>query len=687
MGWRAALTTIVLLPWSAAAFGIDRIVVEADQLDVAGATLANASVTLDLTGPTPSVTVTAQRLATSAPATVSLEAVRLSCSEVIVKEPQFACRGGRISAKGGPTKAIDMSAAAAFDGARGELRFEGSGLALAGGRLRVAGTMAGGTWTARGRADALRIPELRRLLAPWIALPEEYSVDGRLSAQLEGVGRAGAARLHVDATVPDLDFSNEAGTAVAEKVALRLRSEARQTRSGLEIETTLDGTAGQALAGPVLLDFGANPLHATAHGQMRQDTLALEDISVEQKDLLTARANALLHVGGPPLVQRASMDITSIKFPAAYKSFLQIALAATDFGTLEAAGSASGAVEIENDAIKRVDLDIAEVDFVDERTQFFMSDVQGELHWAPGANADVAESRLAWSKMRAYGLTGGTAQIAFRARDMGFELTREARLPVFDGAVIVHSLAARHLGGESPELDFDADIEPISMALLSKAFAWPELAGQLSGQIPGLTYRDKVLAFNGDVTAQVFDGTIVGRNFRLQDPLGPWPRLFADVTARRLDLQLVTSTFSIGSITGRLDADLAHLELFAWSPVAFDAKLYSTPGDRSARRISQKAVTSISSIGGGSGGVTKALQSGVLRFFEEFRYDRIGMACQLRNDVCLMSGIEPHGGGYYIVKGRGLPRIDIIGNQGRVDWPQLLQQIQAGMQSNDVIVR
>jgi hypothetical protein len=136
-----------------------------------------------------------------------------------------------------------------------------------------------------------------------------------------------------------------------------------------------------------------------------------------------------------------------------------------------------------------------------------------------------------------------------------------------------------------------------------------------------------------------------------------------------------------------MDADLKGLELFNWSPVAFDARLYSTPKDRSPHLISQKAVTRISSIGGGSGGVTKALQSGVLRFFDQFRYDRVGIACQLRNEVCLMAGVEPVGEGYYLVKGKGLPRIDIIGNAGRVDWPQLVTQIVAGMASDNVIVR
>ena len=60
---------------------------------------------------------------------------------------------------------------------------------------------------------------------------------------------------------------------------------------------------------------------------------------------------------------------------------------------------------------------------------------------------------------------------------------------------------------------------------------------------------------------------------------------------------------------------------------------------------------------------------------------------QLRDEVCLMSGLEPAQTGYYLVKGRGLPRIDIIGNAGRVDWTQLVAQIAASMHSQNIIVR
>lgn len=502
----------------------------------------------------------------------------------------------------------------------------------------------------------------------------------------EALGRIGAMRLKLDAQARDLDFTNEAGTVVAEKVAAQLGATVWQDKA-LELEGELACTSGQTLAGPVLLDFAANPLQLKTKGRMADGLLELSRLDVAQKNLLTARGAAQLHPGSAPFVKHAQLKVSSVQFPAAYTSFLQIALAATDFGTLQASGTARGGVEITDDALGSVNIEIDDLDLEDPQTQFSMSDLRGALRWVPGAEATVEPSWIAWSKAQAYGLKGGTAQLDFRASGSGFELTRESRVPIFDGAVVVHSMAARNLiGADAAELDFDAHIEPISMPLLSKAFGWPELSGQLAGRIPGLTYRNGLLALNGDLTANVFDGTITGSRFRLREPLGPWPRLYADITARRLDLELVTSTFSIGSITGRLDADMKGLELFNWSPVAFDARLYSTPSDRSPKLISQKAVTSISSIGGGSGGVTKALQSGVLRFFDRFRYDRIGINCQLRNDVCLMTGVEPRGEGYYIVKGWGIPRIDIIGNAGRVDWPQLMTQIIQGMRSENVIV-
>jgi hypothetical protein len=37
-----------------------------------------------------------------------------------------------------------------------------------------------------------------------------------------------------------------------------------------------------------------------------------------------------------------------------------------------------------------------------------------------------------------------------------------------------------------------------------------------------------------------------------------------------------------------------------------------------------------------------------VRFFDDFRYDQLGLTCKLENDVCLMGGIEPARGKWNI---------------------------------------
>jgi hypothetical protein len=661
---------------------VDQITLEVAELSVPGAKLSGAVAALDLTGEAgPTVRVQARR-ANLGPQVGDYRNLELACARLHIREPRFACGDAHLRAKGGPLGSIAAKVGAEYNTARSELVFDGSGLQVAGGTARFEGKLGAAGWTVESSATQLDIQKVRTLAAPWLPIPADLSFDGRIDAALEGSGSAGALKLTAQASTPGFNFTNEAGTVVAEKVAAAVHATATRTGEEIEIETRLDGTAGQALAGGLLVDLGANPLQLQARSRMKGPSVEITELTFEQRNLARAHGVAQLVLGEQPRISRARIEIDSLQFPAAYTSFLQIAVAATDFGTLQTTGSASGVVQIVDNRITTVDGRLKDVDIEDTKGKFSMHDVNGEVHWLAETNGppegtvrDEPPSYLAWSSGSAYGLSGGAARVDFVTQGLGFELTKSARLPIFDGAAVLDSLRIRRSGAGGTELAFDGRIEPISMKLLSRAFGWPELNGQLGGRIPGLTYRNRELTVQGDLTANVFDGTIVGHNFRLRDPLGPWPRLFADVTARRLDLSLVTSTFPIGSITGRLDADLNGLELFAWSPVAFDARLYSTPGDRSRKLISQKAVTNISSIGGGGGGVTAALQSGVLRFFDDFRYDRIGIACRLRNEVCLMSGIEPAGMGYYLVKGSGIPRIDIIGNAGRVDWRQLVSQV------------
>jgi hypothetical protein len=674
---------------------IDRVVLEIGQVSTAGVQASGATMTLDVTlkpnqsSPTLRTQIAQLRVPAAGAGTYSYSDIDFSCTDLLVKQPQFACNQGTLTARGGPTGRMAMGAAATYDSATGAASLSGSGLKVAGATTRFKGRLESGIWALDVDGDGLDLVPARKLAEPWFQLPHDDSLTGHVHFRLQSTGRLDAARVQTQltATTADLNYSNQPGTTVGQNLAAAVTATVTRDRGKLTSDLQLHSSSGEALAGAALLDFARNPLNLQAHLESSANTLAITQIRVTQKDLVDASGDAQIAVKGPSVLQAAHFDVQRLEFAAAYRSFLQLALATTDFGALNVGGRASGAIDITNDAISKISAHLQNVSMADSTTRLSLANANGEVHWASAPGATVEPSRLSWSSSSAYGLIGGPVQMSFTTQGKDFALAGNTRFPVFDGALVVHTLVIRKMGAPDAELDFDGHLEPISMPLLSKAFGWPVLSGQLAGRIPGVTYRDHVLAVEGDLIANVFAGTIIGSRLKLRDPWGPWPKLDADVTARHLDLDLLTHTFSIGSITGRLDTDIKGLELFNWSPVAFDARLQTTPGDRSKHLISQRAITSISSVGGGGGGVTAALQSGVLKFFHTFRYDRIGISCQLRDEVCLMSGIEPARTGYYLVKGRGLPRIDIIGNAGRVDWPQLVGQIAASMHSQNITVR
>ena len=127
-----------------------------------------------------------------------------------------------------------------------------------------------------------------------------------------------------------------------------------------------------------------------------------------------------------------------------------------------------------------------------------------------------------------------------------------------------------------------------------------------------------------------------------------------------------------------------------WRPVAMDMNFYTPRNDKSKHRISQRAVENFASVGGG--GATAVLSTGFLKFFDVFAYDKIGLRCVLKDDVCAMSGAGPAksgplGRGYYLVKGSGIPRIDVVGFRDTVSWPALVQQFEAITQGGSPAVR
>ena len=588
-----------------------------------------------------------------------------------------------------PIGPLAMSLALQEEGARG-LRLKGEHLRLAGGAFTLSATLGGRHWAFGLDAANVAGDALLRLGRDWVNVPKDFSVQGSLDASLQLAGRTDA-RLPTVATLgfrgKNLAFSNAEGSIAAENVDLDGEFELQATAGGgFGFTGRLASTRGEALFDNFYLKLASYPTRIDFAGFVEGNRLEISSLDLQQQGLLQASASA--QVSQPKNFLDAPVDLDGLKidsaklvlqelrFPAFYTSYLQTALAGGALDSLESSGSIAGTLEIRDNRPISGNLQLDDLYLRDTKGLFFIEDLRGRVSWVPDDEEPLEPSVISWDSAGTYDVRGASSSMRLVLRGRSGSLLEPVRLPVFDGAINVQELRIRDAGLPSMQVQFTGEIEPISLAEISKAFGWPALGGFVTGRIPAVEYKDDTLRFGGDLEAEIFDGIVRGSNIKLSDPLGRWPRLTADLALENLDLETITSTLEFGAITGRIEGRLDRLELFAWAPVAFDAWLRTPATDRSRKLISVDAINNIANVGGTAGtGVAAAMQGGLLRFFSRYRYKQLAIRCVLEDDVCQLSGSPIAGNRYYLLEGAGLPRVDIIGNSGRIQWSELVDQI------------
>ena len=391
---------------------------------------------------------------------------------------------------------------------------------------------------------------------------------------------------------------------------------------------------------------------------------------------------------GESVLQQLQLHLASDDLARASERYLSGLLGTLGLGGLALSGGLEGTVDMAGGAIQQVLLTATAVDAGDADGRFAFDGLQGRLGWQRGEAAVKGEFH--WDGARLYSLQLGAADVAWESTAGRWSLRQPLVVPLHGGTLALERLAwapADQAGG-TPELALSATLADVQLAGLASALDWPPFTGTLSGRIPEVRYEEGVLALDGGLEVQVFDGRIEVGALRMERPFGVAPTLSTDIALNRLDLVPLTEAFGFGRISGRLEGRIAGLRLVDWEPVAFDAALRTSTSAPDKRRISQRAVTDLSSVGGS--GIVAGLQAQVLRMFDTFPYEQIGLSCRLDNNVCTMGGLGPAGGGaggYTIVEGSGLPRITVVGHQRRVDWPVLVARLQAATSGQAPVVQ
>lgn len=595
--------------------------------------------------------------------------LELECPQATGTWPAVRCRQGMLRVADSPwgQQEIDIG----LDLRSGtEFELEWSGARFAGGRLRGDLRWSGDTWELQARAASIALGRVQPLLEAASA-QGIGSLRGRVSLQVRAQGSTGGVQdLEVNGQVTGAGYEDSLGEQAGEGLGGRFRLAASPKGQGWSGSGDLRLEQGQLYSDPVFVDFARQPWRARGHGYLAGDRLQLRELVVEGDSLLQVKAEGMIDL------QKASpgdfqLELVSDRLGDLYREILQPLAVATPLGNLEIEGDARAELRWEKGHPVSLDASIGRVDLEDGAGAFSLAGLTAALAWR--ARGEGPASRVAFEGGQLGQLQIGGSDFVFGLRDRFAWLLEPVRIPFYGGKIEIGDLSWVHTE-EGPDVGFDLRIEQAALDGISTDLGWPLIRGMVSGSVPRARYQGGTLRVDGDLEVEAFDGRLVMQNVSLAELASAAPVFQADLELHRLDLYQLTQTFSFGEIHGRLDGRVEDMRLVNWEADRFDAHFYSTPDDDRKHRISQRAVDNLTALGNG---VSGALSSSFLRFFESFSYDRIELKVRQEGERAWIDGLPAANGGYYLVRGAGIPRIDVIGRNREVGWKDLLKRLKA----------
>ena len=532
--------------------------------------------------------------------------------------------------------------------------------------------------------DITRI-ELTRVPLAWAqallaqAWPEANLKAGQMSGALNiHTPQAHPLRVEGRLAFDQLGLDTPDGSIAAEGLGAQVDLDYRKS-AGLSL-VTVEGSlrGGEMLVGNGYIALPATPVTiGIAASQQGESGWEIPRLLWDDGDAM--RVEGSLGFDAQSNLRDADLRMESADMGPLRPRYLSGWLGLFGLSELGLQGAASARMRMQGGELIGAEAELREVSVIDAQQRFRFDGLSGRPAFSAGAAVDSA---LRWRGGEVHGLAFGPAELLLDSGQGVIGLRQSVTVPMLGGGLRFEDINLRPPAGERGlEFDFGLTVEALDVGLLAKALDWPAFQGRLDGRIPKARYADDRLDFEGNLVTHMFDGTVQVSGLAMERPFGTAPTLSADISMDDMNLQSLTGVFGFGEITGALDGSIRNLRLVDWKAEGFEADLHTDPDWKGKRRISQRAVQDLSSVGG-AGGLGDSLQAQALKLFDDFGYRRIGIRCRLAEEVCDMDGLRSAGNGFIIVEGSGLPRLTVVGFNHRVDWPTLVERLVAVTQGD-----
>ncbi len=576
------------------------------------------------------------------------------CQDIMAIYPQHSCDQAQLSFNLDQYK-IQLQGQVAYDLALPWLKINATDQA---GSISL-------NYDSRQQQQVLQLNELA--LQQWLP-PLLKPIRDNLTAAISGTVQYDLAQDLLMASQP-MAFNNlnyeHTDDLIALGLAGTLTFNFNLDKMSLDAEINIDG--GETLLKQVYINFAEFPLQLKFKINLNKSPYHVHLVAIH-KQALNAEAEFTLQEDMS--IKDWQLNVSVLDSDTVNRQLINSVLEIYGFTKNIADGQFSVTASGIGLEIQHIVADFINFSFTNKKRKLEVAKLNGRVDWQWQQTSKP--SNLQWQSLLLSGLPVGPADMAFNLSEDKFKLYGRHDFPILDGTLVIERLDIDQFIGEQPsQVRMDAEIEPISMTLITKQLGWPEMAGQFSGQLPGLVKTGNVISFEGALNLSVFDGTVRVENLSMERLFGVAPVIAADIDMSYLDLETLTKTFDFGLITGRLSGEVGQLRITNWKVDRMDAKIYSVKTEHTEQTISQKAIENISSLGGIQGAISRTF----LRFFEQFKYKKIKLSCKLHNSVCLIGGIDNTDSQFTIVEGGGLPKINIVGFAREIDWDVFVNRL------------
>lgn len=190
------------------------------------------------------------------------------------------------------------------------------------------------------------------------------------------------------------------------------------------------------------------------------------------------------------------------------------------------------------------------------------------------------------------------------------------------------------------------------------------LRGKLSVEVPLLEILPDRINAEGQGKMKAYGGNITITNIQMEHPFSKDRTISCNVNFAGLDLEEITDAIPFGRVTGIVSGEIRDLAFSYGQPEGFVFRLESEKRKGIPQRFSLKATNDLAILGTGEK-TPFSPQSGWTRIVKDFRYNKIGILCSLKNDIFSLQGTIRKKGIEYLVKGSGLFAINVVNKQAR----------------------